>query len=424
MNRKSFEKFELSPEKEKELWKDSLIVFDTSALIDFYSYPKETRQDIFDEIFPKLKDRLWIPSHVEFEYLKNRKGIIEKPITENYNPIKEEKLRDLNLAKTQILKISKGIKEETLKPEKHPFLPQESIDEFILFTKKIDEKITKFEKDIKVEITKQETEIKSLNKNDTILKAFENNLKVGNETTHSEIMEIVKEGKLRYEFEIPPGYEDKKEKIGTQIFGDLIVWKQILEYSKQQNKSVIFICNDLKIDWCFKDKKTRNRIQSPRMELIKEFRDNNKKEFWMYSQSQFIYTAKKILKIDFADEKIKEISNVISNRNRDELIYECNLCGSRTIIPEENLNYEFECVESSERQMGTENHYRMEEDLKCINCRTSTNLTFEIWEYPQYTLNHEEINIENAKIIKSLDFASIFWDNHIDFPDEDMFRER
>jgi len=424
MNRKSFEKYELSPEKEKQLWKDSLIIFDTSALIDFYSYPKETRQDIFDKIFPELEDRMWIPSHVEFEYLKNRKGIIEKPITENYNPIKDEKIRDLNLAKTQILKISKSIKEETAKPEKHPFLPQESIDEFILFTKQIEKNIEKFEKAIKAEITKQETEIKSLNINDTILKAFEDNIKVGNKITHSEIMEIVKEGKLRYEFNIPPGYEDKTEKIGTQIFGDLIVWKQILSYSKEKNKSVIFICNDLKIDWCFKDKKTRNRIQSPRLELIKEFQDNNNKDFWMYSQSQFIYTAKKLLNIEFADEKIKEISNVISNRNKNELIYECNDCGSRTVIPEENLNYEFDCVNSFERQMGFESHYKMEEDLKCINCRISTNLTYEIWEYPKYTLNHDELYIENAKIIKSPDFESIFWDNIIDVPDEDMFRDR
>ena len=66
-------------------------------------------------------------------------------------------------------------------------------------------------------------------------------------------MGIVNEGKLRYEFQIPPGYQDLKEKIGTQIFGDLIVWKQILSHAKAINKNVIFICNDLKIDWCLKD---------------------------------------------------------------------------------------------------------------------------------------------------------------------------
>ncbi len=82
MNRESFEKFKLSSEKEKELWKDSIVIFDTSALIDFYYYPRETREEIFNKIFPKLKGRLWIPYHVQFEYLKNRSGIIEKPILE------------------------------------------------------------------------------------------------------------------------------------------------------------------------------------------------------------------------------------------------------------------------------------------------------------------------------------------------------
>ena len=424
MDRKTYNEYELSLDKEMNLWKNSIFIFDTSALIDFYFYPKETRQEIFQKIFPKLKERLWIPNHVQYEFLKNRKGNIEKPIVNNYDPIRNEKLKSLNSAKSEILKIAGQIKQDTLKPEKHPFLPQKKIDEFIDFTKELENKVKQFDKDINEEIKKQETDIKSLNENDTILKTFEQYLKVGEEFSHSKIMEIVAEGNLRYEFKIPPGYEDKKEKIGTQIFGDLIIWKQILEYSKKENKSVIFVSNDLKIDWCYKDKDSNNRISSPRHELIKEFKDNNQKEFWMYSQSQFVYIAKEFLKIDIADARIEEISNVISNRNRNELIYECNTCGNRTVIPEENLNYEFECVESSERQMGTEKHYKMEEDLKCAYCRTSTNLTFEIWEYPKYTLNHEEINIENAKIIRSLDFGTFFWDNFIDIPDEDMFRER
>ncbi|MDR6300821.1 PIN-like domain-containing protein [Mesonia maritima] len=422
MNRKSFEEYELNSDKEKELWNDSIVIFDTSALIDFYYYPKETRQEIFDKIFSKLKNRLWVPYHVQFEYLKNRKGTIEKPIIENYNPIKNEKIKIINSAKSQILKISEQIKKDTLKPEKHPFLPQEKIDEFIEFAKEIDKRVQKFEKDLIVEIDKQENEIKSLQKNDTILKAFEENIKVGPELTHSEIMRIVSEGKLRYEFEIPPGYKDLKEKSGTQIFGDLIVWKQILSHAKDKKQNVIFICNDLKIDWCYKD--SRNRIKSPREELIKEFNDNHQKQFWMYNQSQFVYKAKELLQLDIADAKIEEISNIINNRNEKELIYKCNQCGNATIISEDLLNYEFECVESSEREMGVENHYLMEENLKCAYCRIQTKLKFEIWEYPENIHNYDQISIENATILKSPDFVGYFWDNHYDIPDEDMFRER
>jgi hypothetical protein len=424
MNRESFEKYELRPEKEKKLWEESVIVFDTSALIDFYFYHKETRKEIFEKIFPKLENRLWIPNHVQFEYLKNRKGKIEKPISENYNPIRNEKLKKLDSAKSEILKVTNQIKEETFKPEKHPFIPQEKIDKFIEFTKEIENKINEFNKDIKAEIDKQEDEIKALNENDTILKAFEQYLKVGEEITHMQTMEIVKEGKLRYEFDIPPGYEDKQDKIGTQIFGDLIIWKQILSYSKEHNKDIIFICNDLKIDWCIKDKNSRNRIASPRNELIKEFNDNNSKDFWMYSQSQFVFKAKEFLQVDIADAKIEEISNVITNRNTDDLIYKCGQCHQRNTVPASELYLEFDCVGGSERSMGAENQYQSEEYLECSSCGHSTTMILEVWEYPLGSHNTDDITIEDGEIIQSPDFVNHFWDNFFDEPDEDMFRER
>lgn len=41
---------------------------------------------------------------------------------------------------------------------------------------------------------------------------------------------------------------DRKDKEQIQIIGKLIVWKEILAYSKQQSNNVIFVCNDLKVD--------------------------------------------------------------------------------------------------------------------------------------------------------------------------------
>lgn len=422
MDRKSFEKFQLNETKEKELWENSIIIFDTSALIDFYYYPKETREEIFSKIFPRFSGRLWVPNHVQFEYLKNRKGIIEKPIKESYAPIKEEKLKDLINAKSQILKITEQIKKDTLKPEKHPYLPQEKIDDFIAFTKEIDSKIIQFEKDLKFEIEKQESDIKSLNENDTILEEFEQNFKVGNEFSFPQIMDIVSEGKLRYEFEIPPGYKDLKEKEGTQIFGDLIVWKQILSYSKEKNQSVIFVCNDLKIDWCYKN--SRNRIESPRFELIKEFKDNNGQDFWMYDQSQFIYKSKEILEVDIDNAKIVEISKIINNRNYANLIYNCGKCNNETEVEFDELDLYFDCIESSERGMGAENHYQSETYVQCSNCHHETTLTLDIWEYPVGVHNYDEVEIDNGEIIQAPDFVDYFWDNYYDEPDEDIFRDR
>ncbi|WP_409333637.1 PIN-like domain-containing protein [Chryseobacterium lactis] len=62
----------------------------------------------------------------------------------------------------------------------------------------------------------------------------------------SDIKDIVNKGKLR--FEISSGYMDRKDKEQIQIIGKLIVWKEILAYSKQQSNNVIFVCNDLKVD--------------------------------------------------------------------------------------------------------------------------------------------------------------------------------
>lgn len=424
MNTDSFDIYELSPEKEIELWKDSIIVFDSSALIDFYFYPKETRNEIFDLISEKLKGRVWVPFHVQFEYLKNRKSVIEKPILECYDPIISDKLHKLISAKTEIIKTSKIIKENTSKAVRHPYLDQKIIDEFIEYTSEIESKVSQFEKDLKAAIDEKVMEIKSLKSNDTILKSFAELIEVGPELTYSEIMDIVNEGKIRYEFEIPPGYMDKKEKSGIQIFGDLIIWKQILTYSKTEDKNIIFICNDLKIDWCYKG--SRSRIERPREELIKEFKDNSGKLFWMYDQSQFIYKSNEILKSNIDSNKIEEISKIISDKNDNFLIYKCNNCQLSNIVLSNDLNFDFECISSSNRGMGPENHYQSIENHKCANCKMDIEIKFNIWEYPTGVHNYSNMQIEGGEIIQIPDYVGHFWDYYFyePHPDEDDYMNR
>ena len=73
-------KYELTPEREKELLRNAIIVFDTSALLDLYYYSENTRHKLFENVFEKIKDRLWIPAQVAFEFSKNRKNVLLKPI--------------------------------------------------------------------------------------------------------------------------------------------------------------------------------------------------------------------------------------------------------------------------------------------------------------------------------------------------------
>ena len=196
------------------------------------------------------------------------------------------------------------------------------------------------------------------------------------------IRDRVKEGELRYKFKIPPGYEDEKGKIGTQIFGDLIIWKQTIDLSKKLNSDVIFITNDLKEDWCHKD--SRNRILSPREELIKELFDESNCQLWMYNQTQFIYKSKEYLKIGFDETKIEEISSVINSRNRENLIYECTICGSVNSKSYEDEALVFDGIEQFNDDNGQDvTIFSATDENECNTCQNITEIKLAVATYNQ-----------------------------------------
>lgn len=165
-------------------------------------------------------------------------------------------------------------------------------------------------------------QISELEKNDPVLTYIKEYFEVGRKFSYEEILKITLEGKHRYEFKIPPGYADheSKEKMGFQIFGDLIIWKQLLEYAREVNKNVVFICNDLKEDWCIKEESTNKRIKSPRSELIKEFVDFAGTAFWMYNHEQFLFKAEKLLSTSISNEQIEPVKELLSERIDKRLV--------------------------------------------------------------------------------------------------------
>lgn len=87
-----------------------------------------------------------------------------------------------------------------------------------------------------------------------------------------EEINLIKEGEIRYKYNIPPGYKDGK-KSDISKFGDLFIWKEIIEFSKsQQHKTIIFITNDLKEDWWQLDKNNKTLKINPL--LKREFDEN------------------------------------------------------------------------------------------------------------------------------------------------------
>lgn len=420
MNKNANDQYQMSSEREESLWSEATIVFDSSALLDLYFLPESTREKVSNEIFEKLPGRLWIPAHVQFEYLKNREKVIKKPISEKYQPLIKKIKKISSSASSDILKRVEEVIRDTIKDNSHPYLNQEHINDF---KKKADTFISyanNFEKNILNEIKRVEKQILNVKNNDDVLESLESFFKVGRDFSFDEILEITKEGKHRYEFRIPPGYGDfyNNEKKGIQIFGDLIIWKQILEFSKESKKPVIFITNDITKDkdWCYIDNKaTELRIYSPREELIKEIKDYSSVDFWMYNLPQFLYYANHYLKSTIQEEVIQNISQFINTQNLKGncLSFECNSCGKIHKYNESEFDLEFDHVSSSKRNMGIENQYQTQEHFEC-DCGNNITTTFELWEYPEGIHNYDSLKIDSAKLLESFDFTINFYDDELD----------
>ncbi|HIC8645975.1 PIN-like domain-containing protein [Elizabethkingia meningoseptica] len=425
MDRKAYNIYELSKEREQKLWEDCIFIFDSSALLDLYYYPEETRDEIYSDVFKKIKDRIWLANHIQYEFLKNRKNVILKPITENYTPLIDKILKPISDKIKETETLLDNLKKWTKNKDKHPYIEHSEIIKFEGFLKEYSEKYTEFSTEFTSQMEEKKEEISKLKDNDTVLSTIESYFPVGREYSFQEILKIAEEGKIRYEFDIPPGYEDlkKEKKVGTQIFGDLIIWKQILEHAKEINKNVVFICNDLKDDWCELDKKaTEKRIKTPRPELIKEFNDYTGKEFWMYNQAQFIYSSNELLKSSISVKQIEQISHFITEKNKrtqpNYLVYKCYNCDSTHSIDVNDLDLDYECIESDERKMGRENHYEALSAFECMSCDYDIIGTFSIWEYPVGAINYTDIELEGAYIMKKCD---LYMDLHDEDPEPEDY---
>jgi hypothetical protein len=314
MDKNYFDKFQLSLEKEKFLWADCFFVFDSSALLCFYSLSETARQKIYNEIFTLFKGRLWLPAHVQFEFFKNRETVIKKSIPEHYNPIEDSLksiMSDIKNADKKLEELLKKIKNQNY----HPFIEQTNLESL----RKYLDKVPDFEKKVKTQIEERKNEILQLEKHDSVLENLSVYFEVGKEYSFKEIIEICREGDHRYDYKIPPGFKDltEKDKEGIQIFGDLIIWKQILEFASTKKTNIVFVCNDFTTDWCITEPDNKKRINHPKEELILEFTETTGKNFWMYSLDQFIYTCNRLLEIKTPIE-IKE--KVIDQITEDKLI--------------------------------------------------------------------------------------------------------
>lgn len=239
-----------------------------------------------------LKKRLFIPYQAAFEFHNNRLKVIDGTKSA-YNKIESVYKQNFDV----------NIANQLNSFKRHPALKLDS------FKKLNDEFLSKISK----ELEKQKKAHPDFDSDDSILysitELFENC--IGTDIPKIELRKIFEEGKNRYAEKTPPGYmdmDDKKGKGERNIYGDLIIWKQLIEYTKKEKKPIIFVTDDRKEDWWTIE---GGKTIRAREELIKEFYDLTGIRILIYNADSFLHFAKEIKLLPEINEKtLEEIKDV------------------------------------------------------------------------------------------------------------------
>lgn len=293
---------------------NAIVVFDTNVYLNLYEYSPEVA-DKYIEAINFIEEYIYMPNTVYREFLRNHnqcRGRQKKKFRNVPNELKKltYKLREQLNKQLNILEKFKFPKIEELK--------NESLN-------KVSDVESTFEKYLKEDDVYEVINNKFLEK-DKIYDLVNNivqDLRVFKEPTLDDIYKICQEGENRYLKKIPPGFKDAKNKDGIDKYNDLIIWKEVLKYCKNNNKNVIFVTDDVKEDWWEKDGENLKFHSS----LVEEFIEVTGKNILPLNSQQLFEALGELYEISIPDTiqtvlKYSEKKYVSELYKRSDLIYD------------------------------------------------------------------------------------------------------
>jgi PIN like domain len=286
--------FRESQENLREAWDSCVFVFDANILLNLYRYSDSTRNE-FLRLLEKIKNRVWLPHRAAEEFLNNRLSVIGQ----------QEQSYD------STIKSINSLKSDLENARQHPFVSAQTMRKVDAVFKGLCEELLRNKEVHTKRISNDEIK-------DSISRIFEN--RVGHPFDKEKLEKLIVEGEERYRQKIPPGFKDGSKSKDTEIFsekcrefGDLIVWKQVLEHSINVDRGIVLVTDDKKEDWW---EKFKGKTVGPRPELVKEFKDNANNSFHMYQADRFLELARENLGEQVSPEILEEIREV---RRRDKM---------------------------------------------------------------------------------------------------------
>lgn len=267
-------------DKIQDTFDNCIFAFDANALTHIYQMP-EALSERYLTILEKYSDRLWLPHHAASEYHRNIIGAFKDAC---------EPLSRIRTLSTNIEKLLLDA-DETTKMWHWYNEPFKNIRKELqtLVETATSERDNRFRKHDQIK--------------ERIATLFDG--KVGPECTKEQAEQFNNDGNERVKKLRPPACKVDSEK-NTNQHGDVIIWRQLLNFAKKSNRDIVFITDDIKNNWFLFD--AANTVLGPRPELVLEARRVAKVLFWACTTIKFIEIGQEKLKL----EKSAELNNFIA----------------------------------------------------------------------------------------------------------------
>lgn len=292
---------------EKNDLENNLIILDTNYLLDILKLPVSEAQKYLKAL-RKVKKNIYIPYFVALEFNFNKIGVkigtqisidnYKKNLTSKLDEFGQEinKLEILSTEEftTPLMDLKERFKEEFLK------LLEDKVSNYFSYESVYAELIGLIEDS------------------------------VGDKKDQVWIDTVQEEGATRYENEIPPGFNDKSKEEIIQYddieyekkYGDLLIWKEILEKSKEEKKpKIIFVTNDgtskKKNDILYS---THGRTIGPHIYLMNEMKRESGKELHIINNIRFVKLTTDLSSEDLS--KLQRAEDYFNKEHSNKLVHD------------------------------------------------------------------------------------------------------
>lgn len=255
-----------------DIWENGLVILDANALLNLFRYTPTTRRDFF-RVLDSREESLWIPHQVGLEFHRNRHNVIA----------------DQRNAFSKTLSTLEGIQREAETALDKLEIKRHGTLDVGLMKSSIRKAVSR--------LSKKTEQLRELHESASgSQEAYDETLahltrlytdRVGQPYSQDQLAKIYIEGKSRYALKAPPGYKDAA-KGEPAMYGDLVLWKQILDVGSERQKHTIFVTDDLKEDWWLQ---VAGQTKGARPELVDEYCSSTGHLIHFYPPERFLEFA-------------------------------------------------------------------------------------------------------------------------------------